>query len=290
MRRRADLLHAHLPGVQVMIGGSYPRPELLGYVDIYDPQLSGTSKVYSLQQDQVGLVQEAQQRGEEFYWYVAAGPQYPYPNVQLEYPLTDSRMLFWMTWKYGITGFEYYCYNLWERNYTRDPARRYPNSQWKPDGWSKGWPTNSDGILFYPGPISSLRFEAMRDGIEDWESLLLLSDAVDEMRRRADADRYAGLISRADAMLAVDDKVVAGLRTFSRDPDRLLAEREKLGELISEIVPILGGPAALQVAAAERIERQSRLRRDMLRQRHLDACKRIQTSPLSAAEWDRLWP
>jgi hypothetical protein len=29
----------------------------------------------------------------------------------------------------------------------------------------------------------------------------------------------------------------------------------------------------------------------MLRQRHLDACKRIQAAPpLTAAEWDRLWP
>ena len=183
MHRRANLIHACLPGVLVMIGGSVPRKELLGYIDVYDP-IIGPHKVYGLADGGAELVRQAQRRGEEFYWYVAAGPSYPYPNVQLEYPLIDCRSLFWMTWKYGVTGFEYYCYNIWHgRNFSRDPARRFANVPWKADGWERGWPANCDGMLFYPGPIGSLRFEAVRDGIEDWEMLLLLRDCVEAARR-----------------------------------------------------------------------------------------------------------
>jgi len=67
MRRRANLIHAYLPGVMVMIGGSFPREELMGYIDIYDPEIGGESKVYSLQQDAVHLIQESRWRGGEFY-------------------------------------------------------------------------------------------------------------------------------------------------------------------------------------------------------------------------------
>ncbi|MEK7408631.1 MAG: DUF4091 domain-containing protein, partial [Acidobacteriota bacterium] len=289
MRQRAGLIHAHLPGVMVMIGGSVPRPELLGHIDIYDPQVGGRSKVYSLQQEDTRLIAESQQRGEEFYWYVAAGPEYPHPNVQVEHPLIASRVLFWMTWKYGVTGFEYYCYNIWERNYSRDPARRYPNVRWQADGWSRGWPTNGDGMLFYPGPISSLRFEAIRDGIEDWESHQVLSDGVEALRRRENPGRDAALIARAEAMLKVRDEIVAGFNKYTFDPGRLLAERQALGDLITEVVRVLGNADELEKAAAARIGRQAALRRAMLRERHVQACRILNVEPLSQAAWNALW-
>jgi len=297
MRRRANLVHAHLPGVLVMIGGSFPRKELLGYIDVYDPQIGGKSKVYSLQQSNVGLIREAQQRGEEFYWYVAAGPSYPFPNVQVEYPLIASRVLFWMTFKYGVTGFEYYCYNIWERNYAKDPAKRYPNVKWKADGWSRGWPSNGDGMLFYPGPISSLRFEAIRDGIEDWESLQVLRDCVEAVRHRKNAGKYRRLIQQAEALLAVNDEVVAGFKKYTMDPQRLLAERRALGELIGKFMDILPktekwdpGAYTYEKAVEVRIARQTARRRKMLRQRHLEACKALKIEPVSQEQWDALWP
>ena len=284
MRRRANLIHAHFPGVQVMIGGSLPREELLGFIDVYDPHISGGSKVYSLEQDLAHLIREAQERGEEFYWYVAAGPAYPYPNVQLENPLIAARVLFWMTWKYGVTGFEYYCYNLFERNYSKDPARRYPNVSWKADGWSEGWPTNGDGLLFYPGPISSLRFEAIRDGIEDWESHMLLRDAVEVLRRGG----HTELVRKGEAMLKVSDEVIASFRDYTQDPDRLLGERETLGDLLSEImraVPV----KAVEREGQDRVARQAAKRRAMLRERHLAACRAVNVTPISEAAWAALW-
>lgn len=289
MRRRADWIHAHLPGAQVMIGGSYPRPELIGFIDIYDPQIGGSSPVYSFHENQAHLIAEAQKRGEEFYWYVAAGPQYPYPNVQVENPLIASRVLFWMTWKYGVTGFEYYCYNIWERNGAKDPAKRYPAVGWKADGWSKGWPSNGDGMLFYPGPVSSLRFETMRDGIEDWEMLRVLADALEALGGRPDADRYRELAKRSEALLRVHPEVVSSFTAYTQDPARLLDEREKAGNLLAEILQVVTRPE-LAHAAQKRTADQAKLRRAMLRERHLAACKRLGVEPLSDPAWQALWP
>lgn len=288
MRRRADLIHAHFPGVQVMIGGSFPREDLLGYIDVYDPQIDGRSKIYSLQPEDVHLIRESQERGEEFYWYVAAGPPYPHPNVHVENPLIASRVLFWMTWKYGVTGFEYYCYNIWERNYAESPDGRYPRTRWKADGWSQGWPTNGDGMLFYPGPISSLRFEAIRDGIEDWESHMVLRDYAAALRDSGTAAGSSDLVREAERMLEVSREVVAGFDQYTFDPGRLLSEREALGNLIARLaraVPV----STFEKARQARIARQTDLRRKMLRERHIQACTRLKLSPVSEEAWNALW-
>lgn len=297
MRSYADHVHAYLPGAKVMIGGSFPREELMGYIDIYDPQIGGKSKVYSLKEENAGLIAESQKRGEEFYWYVAAGPAYPYPNVQVEYPFVDSRVLFWMTWKYGVTGFEYYCYNIWNHNYSEDPADRYPNSPWKADGWEKGWPSNGDGMLFYPGPITSMRLESIRDGIEDWESLQVLRDCVEATKNRKPAEVPHALIARAETLLAVREEIVKGFQNFTRDPQRLLAERRELGEMISEFMKVVPktqkwDPGAMTYAKAVEVRkaRDHALRRAMLRERHIKACEALDVQPHSEEQWRELWP
>ncbi|MBM4031929.1 MAG: DUF4091 domain-containing protein [Planctomycetes bacterium] len=297
MHRLANLVHAHLPGALVMIGGSFPRPELLNYIDIYDPQTGGGSKVYSLEEEGLKLIREAQERGEEFYWYVAAGPHYPHPNVQMEYPPVIGRTYFWMTWKYGVTGFEYYCYNIWEKNYPKDPAERYPNGKWQADGWSRGWPSNGDGMLFYPGPISGLRFEAIRDGIEDWESHMVLRDCVEAVRNRKHAAKHKDLIAEAEKLLKVDDDIVAGFTKYCLDPDKLLARREALGDLIARFAAVLpltekwdAGAYSLAKAAEVRIARETARRRRMLRERHIKACEALKAAPLSDEQWAALWP
>ena len=77
----------------------------------------------------------------------------------------------------------------------------------------------------------------------------------------------------------------------------MLAERQALGDLIAEILPIAAGsqdPAeirkTLAKAAADRLARQARLRRAMLHQRHVEACGRLSVKPVSEEVWKDLWP
>jgi hypothetical protein len=272
MRRRSDAIRRACPEAMIMIGGSFPRPELEGVIDIFDPQISSdTNQVYSVTADQLKpLIAQAQARGEKLFWYVAAGPMLPCPNVQMEEPLIASRVLFWLTWKFGVTGFEYYCYNIWEHNLPRD-GKRWPDAPFYPRGWGD---TNGDGMLFYPGPegpFSSVRFESIRDGIEDWESHYVLRDYAEALRskvkRESGLAAQAGpLLEQADALLAVPDEVCKDFVTWTWEPEVLLKARRALGDTIDAFTRLVAEDEMLAVRQARKDAQLAR-QRSMLRER-----------------------
>ena len=272
MRRRSDLIRRACPELMIMIGGSFPRPELEGVIDIFDPQISAeTNQVYSVTADQLKpLIAQAQARGEKLFWYVAAGPMLPCPNVQMEEPLIASRVLFWMTWKFGVTGFEYYCYNIWDHNLPKD-GKRWPDRPFYPRGWGE---TNGDGMLFYPGPegpFSSVRFENIRDGIEDWESHYVLRDRVEALRKKTDQDpelagRAEPLLARAEAILKVPDEVCKDFVNWTWEPEVLLRARRNLGDTIDELAKFVTEDEVLTARRARKEQELAR-RRAMLRER-----------------------
>src|SRR6185437_3503527 len=90
---------------------------------------------------------------------------------------------------------------------------------------------NGEGSLLYPGsrvrrytgqknvdgPVSSIRFELLREGIEDYEYLWLLKSLGDEV--------FAGEAARS---------MVVDVRAFSRNPEQLAAIREKMARRIEQ--------------------------------------------------------
>jgi len=259
MRRRSDAIRKSCPELMIMIGGSFPRPELDGIIDIFDPQIDQrANKVYSLPADEMlPLIRKTQERGEKFFWYVAAGPMLPCPNVQMEEPLIASRVLFWLTWKFGVTGFEYYCYNIWRHNYPDKDGRRWPDKPFSPRGWGD---TNGDGMLFYPGPdgpFSSVRFENIRDGIEDWESHYVLRDYADALRAK---DQANPLLAKAEAVLSVPDEVTKlDFVSWTWEPEVLLKAHRNLGDTIEALTKLVSEDEMLKVRAARKraeVERQ----------------------------------
>jgi hypothetical protein len=267
MRRRSDAIRKACPELMIMIGGSFPRKELDGVIDIFDPQIDlATNKVYSLPASEMRpLIGAAQARGEKFVWYVAAGPMLPCPNVQMEDPLIAARVLFWMTWKYGVTGFEYYCYNIWTHNLPTKDGKRWPEKPFAPRGWGA---TNGDGMLFYPGPdgpFSSVRLENIRDGIEDWESHLALRDYAEALKTKAEKEagvkaKAAPLLERAKEILAVPQDVVgADFSKWTWEPEVLLKARRDLGETLDAMAKLVTEAQVQAVADARRqadVERQ----------------------------------
>jgi len=272
MRRRSDSIRKACPELMIMIGGSFPRKELEGVIDIFDPQINNeTNSVYSVTEDQVRpLIKQAQAKGERFFWYVAAGPMLPCPNVQMEEPIIASRLLFWMTWKFGVTGFEYYCYNIWDHNLPQD-GKRWPAVPFQPRGWGD---TNGDGMLFYPGPdgpFSSVRFENIRDGIEDWESHYVLRDYAEALRAKVKAgpalrSQADPLLERAEAILAVPDAICKDFTHWTWDPQVLLTARQQLGDTIEEMTKLVTDQEMLTVRSARKAAELKR-QREMLKKR-----------------------
>jgi hypothetical protein len=254
-----------------MMGGSRPRKELVGYIDIWDPQIGGNPKGYGFHDKDVLLVAQAQKRGEEVFWYVAAGPDPPYPNVQLERVLMEGRVFLWMTWGIGATGFEYYCYNIWKHNIRG--RERWPKVPWNSYGWGK---TNADGMLFYPGPggrpVSSMRFETIRDGIEDWETLYILRDCRDALAKAKPGMKK--LLAEADELLDPKPVVYRSFTDFTKDPAVLLRRRERAGDLVTKIIAIVGHDAYRKTSTLRR-EAVKKLQQKMLRERHLRARREL---------------
>jgi hypothetical protein len=86
-----------------------------------------------------------------------------------------ARSMEWLSFRYGATGELYY--ETGQAYYQRDP---WTQGQWDFTG-------NGDGTLFYPGtarhiggqtdiPVASVRLKMVREGMEDYEYLKLLSD------------------------------------------------------------------------------------------------------------------
>jgi hypothetical protein len=117
--------------------------------------------------------QAQQAKGKVVWWYVCCGPGKPFANLMIEWPAVDHRMLLWQNWKCHVTGFLYWGLNVWRDNMAGE--KRWPAAKWNPATWRNeaGKAHNGDGQLLYPGPdrkpLSSVRFENLRDGIEDYE-------------------------------------------------------------------------------------------------------------------------
>lgn len=96
--------------------------------------------------------------------------------------------------------------------------------------------SNGDGSLFYPGldhVLPSLRAKCLRDGREDYEYMVLLKKAVEEVESgKRKFDGQAEWLTEAKAALSVGDGICSGLDTYTRSGIELSGYRAKLGELL----------------------------------------------------------
>jgi len=189
--------------------------------------------------------QAQQAKGDGVWWYVCCGPGKPFANLMIEWPGMDPRILPWQNWKFGVTGFLYWGLNTWRDN--NKGERRWPNADWNPATWrnDQGMAHNGDGQLLYPGPdhqpLSSIRLENFRDGIEDYEYFWLLRDALDRLNKGPDADQ--ALLAEVGKTLAIDENIVKDLTHFTQDPAALRHARASLAHLIERVHLGMGTPA-----------------------------------------------
>jgi phosphatidylserine decarboxylase len=129
-----------------------------------------------------------QDKGQEVWFYAACGPNGSYANRFLDYHLLKVRYAHWLNFKYNIPGYLHWGYNFW--------GMLSPYSEIHMT-WAVGPLPPGDSYIVYPTPkgvLDSIRWETMRDGIEDYELLRLL-----EIKNPSEAARLcASLISGFD--------------------------------------------------------------------------------------------
>ncbi|MBI2299530.1 MAG: DUF4091 domain-containing protein, partial [Armatimonadetes bacterium] len=159
--------------------------------------------------------------GRESWVYVCLGPRYPYANFLADDPLVEARVIGWQCYRQQVDGFLYWGLNIWGQPHNDKPIDLHagPLLDWSiTTGGEYDW-LHGDGRLLYAGPrgpIGSIRLENLRDGIEDYEYLRLLSDRLGQ-RDAADAESAAVSTQWTD---------------FTRDPAVVYARREAVARRI----------------------------------------------------------
>jgi len=139
----------HAPSLKIALAGKY-QPELK--YDIHDYCFSLFHPV------EPAAIAERTDRGLPTTFYVCCNPLKP--NTFLKSPPAESTWMGWHAVAQGYTGFLRWAYNSW----VKDPLFDTSHVTW----------TAGDCFLVYPGPRSSIRFERLRDGIEDYEKIQTL--------------------------------------------------------------------------------------------------------------------
>ena len=110
--------------------------------------------------------------GEGLWWYGCESPRVPFANFHMDDDGIVSRLVPWMMFDYDVDGMIYWCVNY----YQTEDIYTYP---------SVYLDVNGDGQLLYPGekfgifgPVSSRRLESIREGMEDYECLLMIENAI----------------------------------------------------------------------------------------------------------------
>jgi hypothetical protein len=168
--------------------------------------------------------------GKRVWWCICCWPS-GHPNLFVEYPAMDARIVGWLSWKLGVEGFEYWNVSAWS-NCMKDMGEKkfvdQVESKWSANSFGQ---YNGDGYLCYLGPnntlLSSIRFEALRDGFEDYEYLAVL-------KRRLEG-KTGTAAEAARKLLDVPDAVCRTDLSFSNDPIALFETRRQVAEAIEKL-------------------------------------------------------
>jgi hypothetical protein len=166
------------------------------------------------------IYKQAQWAGNELWYYTVGIYQGgAYPNRIVDGPIIDTRILHWLNYRFGITGYLHWGYNQWTKDPYKDPGMH------RGDGWQV-YPTD-DGV------INSIRWEQMRNGIQDYEYLWLLEDKINTLVSKKD-DAFT-MFNPANRGIEIAARVVSTMTNFSRDPQMLYQTKKRI---IDEILDL----------------------------------------------------
>lgn len=193
-------------------------------------------------------------KGRQFWSYLCTGPKSPWVTLFIDHPAVNMRMWLWMTYKWGLKGILVWRADYWNsptlfppgvlQNPWQDPMS-YTVGYGLPYGQASHW-GNGDGRFLYPpnrdpgndrtkylcGPVNSVRWELLREGIEDYEYFLLLEKAVKDAGRK---DKLRAATAEAVKLLDLPPDLFASGKEYTKDPLDLLRYRAKIAEAIEKL-------------------------------------------------------
>ncbi len=226
------------PNLKLMVSEE-PKPEIYsnayygpGKIDIWLPVLNKYDPVESHARELY--------HGEETWVYFLHGTRPPFFNpITLDHPGIESKFIGWFCWTWRIKGLAYYSMNNWSKNPWTDPMTSGHNGDlfmlYPPD-------ENNGNIAFGANRhrfVPSIRFELMRDSLEDFEYLYVLN---------SNRMPVVGSTNVADAL---SSKIIKGVASYTRNSEFMYNLRRLIGlkiggetNAIPDISPPLEHPRA----------------------------------------------
>lgn len=171
--------------------------------------------VFGTFKDRMNSIRES---GQKVWWFISWDVNAPYINYFIQTDGVAQRLLFWQQYDNDVQGFLYNFTNFWYVD-GGDPYKANLTNTGMPEA-------HGESILIYPGstfgldtPVGSLRLEAMRDGIEDYQLFHMLEELKGE--------------GAADALI---DKMTTGMVTYSTSDADYYATRKALGKAVADAV------------------------------------------------------
>jgi hypothetical protein len=168
--------------------------------------------------------------GESVWWYYLYGDDPPLPNpILLGHPGVEARVTPWLAWAERVDGLLHYSATDWSKNPWATPN---VTGQDNGDAFFFYPPRKDGGDLAACGAnghrlVPSIRWENLRDGMEDYEYLWLLAGGKPQV----------GAGNAADAHVA---SLVQSRTQYSRVPTDLQAARAALAQALAAPPPPQG--------------------------------------------------
>jgi hypothetical protein len=199
-------------------------------------------------------VAELAPKGREFWSYLCTGPKAPWVTLFIDHPAVNFRMWLWMTYRWGLKGILVWRADYWNsptlfppgilQNPWADPMS-YTVGYGVPFGQVNHW-GNGDGRFLYPpnrepgkddtkylcGPVNSVRWEILREGIEDYEYFVLLERAIQDAKAKP---KLRAAAAEAAKLLDLPPSLFASGKEYTKDPLELLRYRAKVAEAIERL-------------------------------------------------------
>lgn len=145
----------------------------------------------------------------ERWMYTCTGPQGNYANRFIQLPLLKTRILHWINFKYNEVGYLHWGLSAW--THVNDPLHNATPANYD-------WPGGDTHIVYpaYNKIYPSIRLNAMRDGIRDYELLRMVEQKDPEKAKE------------------ICNSIILGRDNYDMDIDHFYQVRKEMLEFLSD--------------------------------------------------------
>ncbi len=223
-----DAIHGTDPRFDKVFLTMRSSPYLFGVLDVWVPSYANDDQDFCETRD---MIKKHNPKSEVWLY---GGPSY-----LLALPAISPRIIPWFDWKYAVDGRLFWCVNAWDGNLWEGEAQGASSGNRAGEGMLIYPPLKKDA----PGIIDSVRYEMLREGMEDYEYLKLWEARVNALFQKISESKdvkkrfvLGNLYKRTEELgRRIRRKMIPSFQTYDTDPADLYEIRAQLAGQIAEI-------------------------------------------------------